>query len=218
MRFSFLLRPALIALVALAAPAAFSQTPDGETPAFETACDPLLGGATPGLFGLCVAYCEAKDCTDNPVVLAACQEANPGDPFGTHDCACGDILNNYNKRRGPGDPGMPCIMESGCPCFDAAFLAEEVSDPDQCVDTVGPPRTQTVASGNDSQGCNAVAQTIINFDDQGEPRSVICQAFDRDLDPDNGRCEVTLQTVQSISVAESESCSDLIRDSLACQP
>ncbi|MGI9330105.1 MAG: hypothetical protein ACR2QB_05260, partial [Gammaproteobacteria bacterium] len=37
-----------------------AQTPDGETPAIEDVCDGLIGG-TPGLYGLCVAYCEAQD-------------------------------------------------------------------------------------------------------------------------------------------------------------
>ena len=37
-----------------------ANTPDGETPANEGVCDNLMG-ATPGLYGLCVAYCEAQD-------------------------------------------------------------------------------------------------------------------------------------------------------------
>ena len=37
-----------------------AQTPDGETPANEGVCDVLIG-ATPGLYGLCNAYCEAQD-------------------------------------------------------------------------------------------------------------------------------------------------------------
>lgn len=40
---------------------AFAQTPDGETPANEGVCDELIG-LTPGLYGLCVAFCEAQDC------------------------------------------------------------------------------------------------------------------------------------------------------------
>ncbi len=40
---------------------AVAQTPDGETPANEGVCDELLI-ATPGLYGLCVAYCEALEC------------------------------------------------------------------------------------------------------------------------------------------------------------
>ena len=43
--------------VLLVCGSASAQTPDGETPANEGACDVLLG-ATPGLYGLCVAFCE----------------------------------------------------------------------------------------------------------------------------------------------------------------
>ena len=42
------------------APPVLAQTPDGETPAEESVCDALQGG-TPGLYGLCTAYCEAQD-------------------------------------------------------------------------------------------------------------------------------------------------------------
>lgn len=44
------------------APLVIAQTPDGTTPAEETICDGLEGAA----FGLCNAYCEAKDCDLNP--------------------------------------------------------------------------------------------------------------------------------------------------------
>ena len=39
----------------------YAQTPDGETPANEGVCDELMF-YTPGLYGLCVAFCEAQDC------------------------------------------------------------------------------------------------------------------------------------------------------------
>ena len=41
---------------------AIASTPDGMTPANEGVCDMLKdGGYTKGLYGLCVAYCEAQD-------------------------------------------------------------------------------------------------------------------------------------------------------------
>ena len=49
-----------IAGIAISAPA-MAETPDGTTPANETVCDGLKTNATPGLYGLCVAYCEAQD-------------------------------------------------------------------------------------------------------------------------------------------------------------
>jgi hypothetical protein len=50
----------LLGLLALAGGSA-AQTSDGRPPANEGICDDLVG-ATPSLYGLCVAYCEAQDC------------------------------------------------------------------------------------------------------------------------------------------------------------
>lgn len=102
----------------------FAQTPDGETPAKETVCDPLQeDGITKGLYGLCVAFCEAGDYADEadtitPEELAALETSTPS----------GRILANYNKKKdkanNPADPDMPCILvEEPCPCWTAGELA-----------------------------------------------------------------------------------------------
>lgn len=82
-------------------------TPDSIPPAKEGSCDSLRGG-TPGLYGLCVAYCEAQDL--NEVFQAMKAGGNPGQK----------ILANYRKKMGEGDPDMPCIVKSAteCPCFN----------------------------------------------------------------------------------------------------
>lgn len=49
-------------------------------------CDALKGG-TPGLYGLCQAFCG--------------DEVSPPKP---------SVLENYNKRKRPGDPAMPCLL------------------------------------------------------------------------------------------------------------
>lgn len=49
-----------VPLVAAFPMAAFAGTPDGQTPAEETVCDGYHGAA----YGLCVSYCEARDCDD----------------------------------------------------------------------------------------------------------------------------------------------------------
>ena len=82
---------------------AFAQTPDEETPANEGVCDVLIGG-TPGLYGLCVAYCEAMDCHLDGDGLPQCKNANA------------TILKNYDRKKQPGDPDMPCLLPD-CPCF-----------------------------------------------------------------------------------------------------
>jgi hypothetical protein len=91
-----------------------AQTPDGQTPAVETVCDPLIG-ATPGLYGLCVAYCEAHDAD----ILS------PGGDPAELDVPNRKILQNYNKKKTEFDPPMPCVQQGvdDCPCW----TAEQVS-------------------------------------------------------------------------------------------
>jgi hypothetical protein len=86
-----------------------AATPDGETPANEGVCDSLQG-ATPGLYGLCVAYCEAQD-------LDSFEKEPPRTK----------ILANYNKKKQASDPDMPC-MQIPCPCWTDAELASIGAD------------------------------------------------------------------------------------------
>ncbi len=102
-----------------------AQTTDGEMPGQETVCDPLQqDDITKGLYGLCVAFCEAGDYaneldTITPEELATLETTTPS----------GRILANYNKKKdkanNPLDPDMPCILvEEPCPCWTADELAE----------------------------------------------------------------------------------------------
>ncbi len=93
----------------LAISQAVAQTPDGETPANEGVCDGLQG-ATPGLFGLCNAYCEAQDLDDF--------EKEPPRT---------KILANYRKKMKAGDPDMPCI-QAPCACVSQDELNEMTAD------------------------------------------------------------------------------------------
>ena len=98
---------------------ALAQTPDGETPANEGVCDALQAdGTTKGLYGLCVAFCEAQDSeaildeATGEVTFAA--SSHPSNP---------KLLANYNKRKTATDPDMPCVIKtSACPCFTADDL------------------------------------------------------------------------------------------------
>jgi len=94
----------LVAGLISAAPV-IAETPDGTTPANEGVCDSLKTNATPGLYGLCVAYCEAQDL----------------DTF-EKEPANSKILANYNKKKQAGDPDMPCVKVP-CPCWTDAELA-----------------------------------------------------------------------------------------------
>jgi len=100
---------AVFAALSLLSTATLASTPDGETPANEGVCDPLKGG-TGGLYGLCVAYCEAQD-------LDSFEKEPPRSK----------ILQNYNKKKQAGDPDMPC-MQVPCPCWSGAELASIGAD------------------------------------------------------------------------------------------
>ena len=100
---------AIFASLSMLSTATLASTPDGETPANEGVCDPLKGG-TGGLYGLCVAYCEAQDL-----------DSFDKEPPRTK------ILENYNKKKQAGDPDMPC-MQVPCPCWNDAELASIGND------------------------------------------------------------------------------------------
>ncbi|MFC1780027.1 hypothetical protein ACFLZU_06805 [Thermodesulfobacteriota bacterium] len=91
-----------------------AETPDGQTPAEETVCDPLReDGTTKGLYGLCVAFCEAQDIADRTTPLTP-EELDAI----TVEVPSARILENYNKKKQETDPEMPCVLvQEECPCF-----------------------------------------------------------------------------------------------------
>lgn len=102
---------AMLAGWAMMSGSVMAQTPDGETPANEGVCDVLQApGVSPGLYGLCVAYCEAQD-------LDSIDKEPPNTK----------ILGNYNKRKQASDPAMPCVKVP-CPCWTEADMASISSD------------------------------------------------------------------------------------------
>lgn len=107
---------ALITGLATMSGNALASTPDGETPANEGICDGLQGG-TGGLYGLCVAYCEAQDL----------------DTFNKKPPSL-KILANYRKKMQPGDIDMPCVQVS-CPCWTEEELGSINIDDGMCTST-----------------------------------------------------------------------------------
>jgi hypothetical protein len=100
---------ALLTGLATMSGVAIAQTPDGDTPANEGVCNVLQGG-TPGLYGLCVAYCEAQDL-----------DSFDKEPPNTK------ILANYRKKMQAGDPDMPCVKVP-CPCWTNDEMASISGD------------------------------------------------------------------------------------------
>ena len=124
MQTRFLWTAAFVAAVGLAGcggggesgPLSRSESTQQVAQANRGVCDRLnAAGVTPGLHGLCVAYCEALNCPDATAGATAlssqCRAASP------------TVLANYNKTRKPSDPAMPCVKPPGCPCWSAGELA-----------------------------------------------------------------------------------------------
>lgn len=103
-----------ILLSLVLSPVAVAQTPDDEVPASEGVCDELRAdGITKGLYGLCVAFCEAQDHTSisDPITQQELDALSASAPAGR-------ILDNYNQKKTEADPTMPCVkVQEPCPCW-----------------------------------------------------------------------------------------------------
>ena len=123
-----------------------AQTPDGQTPAQESVCDPLKAdGVTKGLYGICVAFCEAHDTAspETPITPEDLERLKEQAPSGR-------ILAAYNKKKQETDPNMPCINidhtnpNPVCPCWLSdqlyAIATDEYGNPNleaYCASTSG---------------------------------------------------------------------------------
>ncbi len=131
---------------------------DGVPPSGEEVCDVLqLEGVTPGLYGLCNAYCEAKDCDSYG-------------PYEDQPRSCQRLFDNYERMReranNPLDPEMPCLAEESvvCPCWPPE--SGRVADGGMglpaafCLtDTPGGPVSTDAVFYDDFQGTNMISFT-----------------------------------------------------------
>ena len=108
----------LFAVLSLSGATVPAQTTVGDTPANEGVCDDLMGG-TPGLYGLCVAFCEAQDCEVTVDETSGIFEFGP-----TCKTSSVKLLEKYNRRKGPTDPEMPCVSAAAgdCQCWTSDEL------------------------------------------------------------------------------------------------
>lgn len=105
----------------------FTGTVIAGPPAGGGVCDSLKDG-TPGLYGLCVAFCEAQDLGD-PAKAEEKQSAFA-------------LLTAYERRRAPDDPEMPCLADqprqlppppqAECPCWTVETLRTALPQPTGC--------------------------------------------------------------------------------------
>lgn len=108
------------------------QTPDRHTPANEDVCYVTQApGVTKGLYGRCVAFCEARDIADfsDPITQAELDDLEASVPQGR-------ILEKYNEKKSATDPAMPCINVAAneCPCWTEVQIAAFPS-PTRCGNT-----------------------------------------------------------------------------------
>ena len=112
----------------------WAGTPDGTTPANEGVCD-VLAYHTPGLYGLCIAYCEAHD-----VDLIS-----PDGDLDDLNVPNRKILENYRKKMEAGDPDMPCV-QTPCPCWS----------PEELAGLRSPSSTDSTSCSNDREAPNNI--------------------------------------------------------------
>jgi hypothetical protein len=199
----------------------YAQTPDGATPANEGICDPLKAeGVTKGLYGLCVAFCEAQDHADilTPITDAEYDELLDTSPSGR-------ILANYLKKKTETDPSMPCIkIEEPCPCWTAEDLAEidgvmwdgdpsyspHTYEPEgrRCYDFVDPNRT--IISAYEINWADILAEVtqaqVFEFGNRQQCR------FRRQRNAAGGSSTNTTLRSPDLSPADFESCKASLRD------
>jgi hypothetical protein len=217
----FSLFAAMVLTIAVTGLPAMAQTPDGSTPAVEGICDTLKAdGISKGLYGLCVAYCEAQDFSseDEPLTEAdilALLEAN---------APSGRILENYNKRRTVDDPEMPCVVPKvdSCPCFtqaetdridgyhDVSFVALRSTHPCRQSSTADGHEWIEAVEGTffGSRGSiRAFASTNTNVTGTGNsPRCYYSESYDPSLN----------RILSGITRDEAEACIQLARAAPVC--
>ena len=137
-----------------------ARTADGETPTAESICDQLRAeGVTKGLYGLCIAFCEAQDLDFHPKSDHSGLEF-PG----------AKLLEAYERKRGPDDPRMPClVVASFCPCFNSALCQEvlRTTGQGQCqIDNLA-----TIADAFPQQLCDN-EDVCANINDEVQTRAI----------------------------------------------
>lgn len=93
-----------VCVVFVTAGSVSAKTPDGQTPSRETVCDNETGAA----YGLCVSYCEAKDCGD------------PNQRASNNGCEA--VRRNFEKKTGR---TIPCAV--GCACSDQLVVFAQIA-------------------------------------------------------------------------------------------
>ena len=143
--------PIFMAFIGMVTVAALAKTPDGITPAEEEVCEGLSGRA----YGLCNAYCEAKDC-DSPDHRAS-------------DRTCEINLEHYQDETGY--PGPPCDCRGVCADEKSECLAECTPDDCPCINACSNRESRCQASCC-GQDCNISTQRCIDECKKGDQECI----------------------------------------------
>ena len=165
---------------------------DAITPANEGVCDVLQTNATKGLYGLCVAYCEAQD-------LDVINKEPPSTK----------ILANYDKKKQASDPDMPCVQPVGCPCWEPAEAASIYGD-----GLISLCQRNLYADGESIQIVDdPEAHHLATADTRPDRRSGLGRCGYKDItDPLNGTArsfKIPVEAAQSCYATLSQACADL---------
>lgn len=109
--------------VTAVAGSAFAQ--DATTPATDEQCDVFRAdGVTKGLYGLCIAICEAP-----PAANDGCEPAEDANgeliPQSLEGCrpATSNLISRFQAKAAETDPALPCVAvppDATCPCWEQA--------------------------------------------------------------------------------------------------
>jgi len=163
-----------------------------------------------GLYGLCVAFCEAQDITDESAITTEEELAllEAGAPSGR-------ILANYNGKKQEDDPPMPCILPGEqCPCWsDAEIQSIDGYRPNgesidlQCGETRDS-ETGALTFSRTREGIQGKPgeQVVLAWDEpEGDPR-LLRACFYRNLQDGNGFARFLSIEAETLSESQLVSC------------
>jgi hypothetical protein len=173
-------------------------TATAATPAVETVCDPLNeDGVTPGLYGLCLAFCEAQDLASEDYPISDEELA-----ILMGNAPSGSILNTYNTIKKEADPDMPCIVvDSTCPCWTEGELAAidgMIPDANGFLDC----EQQTNPDTGIVDAASTAEVEILNTDPPRQRLSILATATNT-INPEEGNIQRCIYRNNQVSPTES---------------
>ncbi len=126
-------------------------------------CDSLRGG-TPGLHGLCVAYCVARDQSNVDMNdIASVRAAAPSVK----------LLERYNSMKREADPEMPCFADAG-----GSEVPDELPEPTSCACWTSEQLSLIDGVLDPVRGKVSAAHCTLNASDSGIYEAQVYEGYD----------------------------------------